>query len=377
MDLEPPERLADLPDIAGEIARGEARLWATMLTVADELHDRYVAVLHGHRLEAALASIATDLSVATQLSETQVQNRLAAAQRLRGSGPAAWTAFGQGRFDAARATEISRAFDKLARPESRALLDEHVADVAAVSTLAELRNWLRGFLAETEPELATQRADRERADRHVRVRHTDDAMAWLMAYIPSVAAEAIDRRLDRKARDHDDDGRTREQRRADLLMSWLTHHDTDHPAVSTDVAVVVPIETLAGDGDAWAISADRRWATPAAWLFDYGDPSTTVLHRLLTDPLGEVVDYTRIGYAPTEAQRMAVQLRDGTCQGPHCTRPARSCDIDHRDPWPRGATQLNNLWALCRRHHRMKSHGVLRWLLPTGQTVPASANAPP
>ncbi|WP_407938607.1 HNH endonuclease [Nesterenkonia haasae] len=39
---------------------------------------------------------------------------------------------------------------------------------------------------------------------------------------------------------------------------------------------------------------------------------------------------------------------------------AQCCDIDHQHPWHDGGeTTASNLWALCRRHHRMKSHGHL------------------
>ena len=52
------------------------------------------------------------------------------------------------------------------------------------------------------------------------------------------------------------------------------------------------------------------------------------------------------------------QLRDGGCVFPWCTRPARSCDIDHIVPAARGGeTATDNLAPLCRRHHRLKTHG--------------------
>lgn len=39
--------------------------------------------------------------------------------------------------------------------------------------------------------------------------------------------------------------------------------------------------------------------------------------------------------------------------------PAERSDLDHQVPWPVGPTEAADLWALCRRHHRMKSHGFL------------------
>jgi hypothetical protein len=47
---------------------------------------------------------------------------------------------------------------------------------------------------------------------------------------------------------------------------------------------------------------------------------------------------------------------------PGCTVDARSCDLDHIDPYvppddggPPGQTNLHTLACLCRRHHRLKT----------------------
>jgi len=56
---------------------------------------------------------------------------------------------------------------------------------------------------------------------------------------------------------------------------------------------------------------------------------------------------------------------------PWCTRPARGCDVDHivefdhaaeaeGRPQP-GPTQSDNLAALCRFHHRLKTHTAWRY----------------
>ena len=51
-------------------------------------------------------------------------------------------------------------------------------------------------------------------------------------------------------------------------------------------------------------------------------------------------------------------VRDRTCVFPWCTRPARRCDTDHTIPAARGGpTCPCNLAPLCRRHHRIKTHG--------------------
>ena len=52
-------------------------------------------------------------------------------------------------------------------------------------------------------------------------------------------------------------------------------------------------------------------------------------------------------------------VSDRTCVFPWCTRPARRCDTDHTTPAARGGSDLSvqSEAALCRRHHRIKTHG--------------------
>ncbi len=66
---------------------------------------------------------------------------------------------------------------------------------------------------------------------------------------------------------------------------------------------------------------------------------------------------------PPEWMRELVILRDKHCVFPGCSIDARSCDLDHIEPYldldaggPPGQTHPGNLAALCRRHHRAKTH---------------------
>ena len=90
------------------------------------------------------------------------------------------------------------------------------------------------------------------------------------------------------------------------------------------------------------------------------------------------------GYEPTAKIREHVIVRDGTCVFPWCGRNARRCDLDHIVPYDHdhpdrgGPTSTDNLAALCRRHHRLKTHGrwryemtdpgVFTWTSPLGYT---------
>ena len=92
------------------------------------------------------------------------------------------------------------------------------------------------------------------------------------------------------------------------------------------------------------------------------------------------------GYEIPDRIREHVVLRDRTCVFPFCGRPARGCDVDHvieydhdaeaeGRPQP-GPTETENLGALCRFHHRLKTHsawhydmvapGIFEWTSPHG-----------
>ena len=163
------------------------------------------------------------------------------------------------------------------------------------------------------------------------------------------------------------DGRTRAQREADLVSAWLRSGCSYGVAVDATICVLIPQTTLTGEGDQPAISADRSWAAPAA-----------AARKLATDPHAEHHWYTAGARPnPSEADhdiltvvyqgrfapkrlKDAIIFRDGVCQAPGCTTPAQRCDLDHQQPYAAGGeTTGTNIWALCRRHHQMKSHGYL------------------
>ena len=60
---------------------------------------------------------------------------------------------------------------------------------------------------------------------------------------------------------------------------------------------------------------------------------------------------------PTPRMREQTWARFPACVFPDCERPARGCDLDHREPFPTGRTTTANLFPLCRRHHRLKTTG--------------------
>lgn len=109
---------------------------------------------------------------------------------------------------------------------------------------------------------------------------------------------------------------------------------------------------------------------------------------MFTQPAtGAIVAVDR--YRPTAEMRRWLLARDQRCRFPGCGYAARDCDLDHtEDAAAGGPTDLDNLGALCRRHHVTKHQspwtverlegGVFAWTSPTGRVYldkPPPSNA--
>ncbi|MGQ7788566.1 HNH endonuclease signature motif containing protein [Nesterenkonia sp. K-15-9-6] len=197
------------------------------------------------------------------------------------------------------------------------------------------------------------------------------------------------------------DCRTLAQLEADLFAAWLLDGRVEGAPVEAKIAVMIPETTLTGHSDAPGISADRNWVIPASDARHLaGDPRTchdwyhattpattsptqpspiqpSPIQPSAEDASPDILSITYTGrYAPARL-RDAIIFRDGVCQAPGCIIPAQRCDLDHRLPYPAGPTSGTNLQALCRRHHRIKSHGLLSTEdQPTPPKPTASQNPP-
>ncbi|UFU03742.1 DUF222 domain-containing protein [Ruania suaedae] len=100
--------------------------------------------------------------------------------------------------------------------------------------------------------------------------------------------------------------------------------------------------------------------------------------RVLVRPVVDLnAEYAASTYEASPRLREQVILRDGTCRFPFCHRSARAGDLDHIERYEHGGpTDSTNLAALCRRHHRAKTHagwtyqvitpGTYHWASPDG-----------
>ncbi len=270
-------------------------------------------------------------------------------------------------------------------------------------TPAELRRATRSARVRAHPDSEEQSRRSAWESRRVEILPGPPGMALLQALVAETDALRIHRRLTAIARGLDDEGRTLDQRRADLLVDSLldagreradTPHspDTSPPpsAPSPDdsrpeICVIVGLDTLLGLADgaadvpglgqvpagvARALAADGRWR---AWITEAADAAGSAE---VAGAAGRAVVATGSRrYTPGPALARLVRAREQVCRMPGCQRSAATCDLDHTVPWPRGETVASNLGPLCRRHHQLKTHGGWRlesadlgwrWRLPSG-----------
>jgi len=376
--------LDEIAQLEAERAQIEAKIARRMLDFADLRRRESEFALDPviGRLEASFA--ADELSILLLQPTTTVQCRLAEARRVRGILPQVWAAWRHGVIDQFWVRLISEAADKLQSNLSLIELDYRVVDYAATHTPSQVKAWLRRFVSRTEPDHQVSRAKADLERRCVYVDHEVDGVSWIHALVASTDASRIDTLLTSLAKATPADDCTLHQRRSDLLADLLlgrvdqTGSSTGRSHGGAVIGVTVPITTLCGFDDTPGESFDRRFMLPADMVRELAAEPGTLFYRLLTDPLGQLLDVTEIGRYPSRKLRHTLDMRDGACAFPTCSVPAENCDADHDDPVPHGPTTAGNLKDLCRRHHRMKTFGVVgtefgsaghRWHLPDGSMI--------
>lgn len=337
-----------------ERARIEAQISADMLEFADVR--RTQAARHDNpRTRDIEASFAADeLGVILRQPTRTVQDRLAQSRRVRSLLPMTWMAHLAGRIDSFRVALIAPAADKVKDDNHNLIhLDAIIGWYAETHTASQLKAKLKRFVARWAPSGAATKA--ERAKRGVWVSHQDDGMSYLTAYIPTPDALRIEAELTARAKAVSDD-RTFDQRKADAFVTQMRGVVTGQSISSRAViGITIPCTSLVGLSDEPGTSFDGSFALPADTVRDLAREPGTLFHRVITDPLGRILDVTELGRFPSAKLRVAVDIRDGTCRFPTCSRPAMDCDLDHQVPHPRGPTAAGNLRSLCRRHHNIKT----------------------
>ncbi|OOB89343.1 hypothetical protein B0T42_18015 [Rathayibacter sp. VKM Ac-2630] len=405
-------------DRAGELARSASPV---MLAAAIELHAAYEAAVscpeafarglpRGRSADLVERSVRAELAVGCGVSERVVSRDLEEARLLIEDLPCTREALAGARlrWEAGR---IICATAGTLPAESRAVFDERACALALVLTPTQLRRRVARLRDELHVEPLADRHARAREDRAVWVVPETDGMALLCALLPAPVAVGAYARLDRIARclrEGDGSGGAEEERtlaqlRADALADLLCDGDVigtapgDTPAASTlvpgvraEVRLTLAARTAVGLDDAPAV-LDGYGLVPAGAARELAGVASSFT-RVLTDPrTGAAVSVGRTHRVPPPQMRLALQLRDGTCRFPGCTRVAARTEADHTIEWRHGGeTALENLASLCVAHHHVRHgdrwtyvlhpDGTADWTTPTGRRVttrpPALAPTP-
>ena len=365
-----------------------------------------------------------DVATALRLSPTAAQNRIDVARVLVGHLPNTISALATGEISAAHATVIAKetatairnglSEDAVFRVEQTALAH------AEFHTPGQVATKVKTTIAKLAPEEFEEIVDRARDSRRVSCYPEADGMATVVAILPaedaqtvmkSIEAYILKRNQEEEActcggedggvsrasslcSHHNQEGATEwsmlsaDMKRADALtllasQALASMADDVRPhrrPITISVAIDLPTllglaenpGQLAGYG-AIPASVARRLAADGSWQRFISDPAT-----------GNLLDFGREKYTPPQELVDYLLARDRICRFPGCRRTGQSSDIDHAHSWESGGeTNPANLGLLCRRHHRMKTHGgwslesnpdgSCLWKSPKGKTffVPA------
>jgi hypothetical protein len=275
-------------------------------------------------------------------------------------------------------------------------------DVAQAGTANHVerfvRAWRRGDRA-----AAAQHADARHLQRHLSTWVDDDGMVVIRGRLtPEVGAvvqRALEAAADRLFRDAQGtptaerltEEVTPAQRRADALgrlAEAALSADLDRGSAGDRYQVVLHVDgttaVAAGEGLAGTLEVDHGAVDVSAETSKRLCCDAAVVPMVHGDD--DALDVGRKTRTVPPLIRRALQARDRSCRFPGCT--ARRCDTHHVEHWvDGGATSLDNLVLLCRRHHRsmheggfavsLSSDGTAIVRRPDGSVLEAAPTLPP
>jgi hypothetical protein len=317
-----------------------------------------------------------DVATALRLSPTTAQSRIDVARVLVANLPNTISALGCGEISAAHATVIAKetaiairnglSVDAVFRLEQTALA------YAEFHTPGQVANKVKTAIAQIAPEEFEELVESARENRRVNCYPEADGMATVVAILPAEDAQLVMKSIEAfivKKNQEEELSATSEwsllsadMKRSDALttiasqaLASLADEIRPHRRPFT-VSIAIDLPTLmgfaqnpgqlAGYGPIPA-SIARKLAADATWQRFVSDPTT-----------GNLLAFGRETYLPPQELVDFLLARDRICRFPGCRRSGHLADIDHAQSWETGGeTNPANLGLLCRRHHRMKTHG--------------------
>ncbi|WP_311836329.1 DUF222 domain-containing protein [Cellulomonas fimi] len=380
--------------------------WERIASWAAAQQARLIVELGRRREIGRLGEYVAD-EVALRLSTTRaVAERKVGLATCLDAMPEVHDALRSGEIDVRKAVALVDATEHLPIEEARRAAVLVLPDARDL-TVPQLRARLRRLDLTRDVGAARRREARAVDQRHVTLSPAPDSMAWINAYLPAVDAMRVFTALDALAGTAAaDDRRGIDARRADALSDTFArildggqapgggalvtrHRRRPHLHVTAAATTLLGLDEapaeLAGYGPIPAATA-RALAADATWRRIFTDPAT-----------GQLTGIGPRAYRAGADLTATVIARDVTCTFPGCRTPSFRCDLDHVEPFDPDSpgehqTTCDNLHALCRHHHRLKTHGgwtVTRqpstgatdWTAPTGHryrrpTIPADGTPP-
>jgi hypothetical protein len=342
-----------------------------------------------------------DISTALRLAPATAQSRIDIARTLVNNLPNTCSALATGEISSAHATVIARETAAAIRdgaPESVIFeIEQRAIAYAEFHTPGQVANHVRNTVAKFAPEEFEEVTARATALRRVNCYNETDGMSTVVAILPAADAQVVMNSIEAFILRQEQIGKnndlsmgasvefeklTVDQKRADALSAICANFLSDISTTVTPqrrpltVNVTIDLPTLlglaenpgqlAGYGPIPA-SVARELASDGKWK------------RFITEPqTGNLLDFGRESYEPPQQLKDFLIARDRTCRFPGCRRSALLSDLDHAQSWESGgSTSLENIGALCRRHHRLKTHdgwkiesfpdGSCTWTSPFGK----------
>ena len=357
-----------------------------------------------------------DVSTALRISPTGAQIKIDVARALTNHLPNTCSALAVGEISAAHANAIARETVSALNqglPESVIFeIENRAIAYAEFHTPSQVGNLVRKVIAQRTPEEFEESAASAREMRRVSCFDEPNGMSTIVALLPAHDAKIVMNALEAfiinsesrngeknsnqevtNEEEFDISGAgalTKDMKRADALAAIAsqflgsTLDDVTPHRRPLTVNVTIDLPTLMGLAEnpgelagygAIPASVAREIASDARWK------------RFITEPVtGNLLDFGRESYEPPQALKDFLIARDRTCRFPGCRRSAILSDLDHAQSWESGGqTSVENLGALCRRHHKLKTHygwqvesfsdGSCMWRSPAGKEYFTPARA--
>ena len=335
-----------------------------------------------------------DVSTALRLAPATAQSRIDIARTLVTHLPHTCAALATGEISSSHATVIARETASAIRNGAAEAtifeIEQRAITYAEFHTPGQVANLVRTHIAQLTPEEFEDVVVKAESLRRVSCYNEADGMSTVVAILPAADAQIVMNSIEAfilrqeqsstPSNSHSET--TMDQKRADALssicatvLSDLSQTVTSHRRPVT-INVTIDLPTLLGLAEnpgqlsgygAIPASIARHLASDARWK------------RFITEPqTGTLLDFGRESYEPPQALKDFLIARDRTCRFPGCRRSALLSDLDHAQSWETGgATSHENIGALCRRHHRLKTHdgwsiesfpdGSCTWTSPLGK----------